>query len=370
MKVCHVTSIHNTKDERIFYAECRTLKQNGYDVHIVGPGNSFVADGIEIHGYGNQSKTIKFRLTKLRAILLRMCFDIDAEIYHLHDPELLTLVKPLVKRGKKVIFDSHEDYPKTLLAKEMIPVILRKPVSCIFAQYEKRVCKRLSGYIACYHWTKDRIDNWCDNTALVFNFPSRTAIDDNRVYAPKNYVAYAGGITAQWMHDSILKALKHTEGLYYRIAGDINDSYGESLRNSDGWINADYCGRVDHAKVYDEVYSGAIAGMALLDYIPQCLGHKGNLSNTKLFEYMAYGLPVVCTDFDLWKEVVEGHHCGICVNPHDVNAVKEAIVYLSSHPDEAHEMGQNGIKAIRDEYNWEETSKGLFKVYNTIEKGL
>ena len=369
MKICHVTSIHNTKDGRIFYAECKTLQANGYDVHIIGHGDSFETDGIQIHGYGNYPKTIKFRLTKLKGILLKKCREVDAELYHLHDPELLTLVCPLVKMGKKVIFDSHEDYQKLMVAKEWIPKPFRGAVSFIYTHYEERVCKKLSGYIACYHWTRDRVEKWCPNISLVFNFPSKSLIDNERSYLPQGFVAYAGGISSQWMHHNIINALKKCNGIRYKVAGVIDDAYGEGLKELPGWEKVDFLGRVDHTKVYTEVYEGAIAGMATLDYIPQCLGHKGNLSNTKLFEYMMYGLPVICTDFDLWKAVVEEYNCGLCVNPHDIEAITNAINWLASQPKEAGEMGRNGIKAVQEKYNWESTSQGLLEVYDRIFKG-
>lgn len=370
MKICHVTSIHNTKDGRIYYAECRTLKDYGYEVHIIGRGDSFEIDGIQIHGYGDYPKTLKFRMTKLKGILLEKCKEVDADIYHLHDPELLQLVNPLVKMGKKVIFDSHEDYQKTIVAKEWIPKPLRGIVSFLYTRYEESVCRKLSGYIACYHWTKDRVEKWCPNISLVFNYPSKQLIDPKRTYNPQGYIAYAGGISAQWLHQNIINALEKCNGVRYRIAGVIDDPYGEGLKKLDGWKTVDFLGRVDHTKVYEEVYANAIAGMATLDYIPQCLGHKGNLSNTKLFEYMMYGLPVICTDFELWKKVIDEYQCGLCVDPHDTQAISNAINWLVSHPKEAEAMGQNGIRAVEEKYNWETTSQGLIDVYDRIFRGI
>ena len=40
---------------------------------------------------------------------------------------------------------------------------------------------------------------------------------------------------------------------------------------------------------------------------------KGTLGNNKIFEYMYYGLPIICTDFDLWKEIIDKYKCGIYV---------------------------------------------------------
>ena len=81
---------------------------------------------------------------------------------------------------------------------------------------------------------------------------------------------------------------------------------------------------------------------------------------------MLMGMPVVCTDFDLWKDVIEKNHCGICVNPSDKKAIREAIEYIASHPVGALEMGKNGQRMVLYEYNWASQEKILLDVYNRL----
>ena len=81
---------------------------------------------------------------------------------------------------------------------------------------------------------------------------------------------------------------------------------------------------------------------------------------------MAAGLPIIASNFSLWKEIIEGNHCGICVNPLDPKEIARAIEYLIEHPEEAKKMGENGRKAVLEKYNWENESKKLLDVY----KGL
>jgi glycosyltransferase involved in cell wall biosynthesis len=86
----------------------------------------------------------------------------------------------------------------------------------------------------------------------------------------------------------------------------------------------------------------------------------------KMFEYMAAGIPVIASDFPLWREIVVGHKCGICVDPMDPRAIACAIDYLVAHPDVAREMGENGRRAARERYNWGHEEKRLLDFYGTL----
>ena len=81
---------------------------------------------------------------------------------------------------------------------------------------------------------------------------------------------------------------------------------------------------------------------------------------------MMAGIPVIATDFELWKEIVEGCDCGTCVNPHDIGAIADAINYYIEHPDVAKEKGLNGRKAVEQTYNWSMQEKALFEVYDHV----
>lgn len=88
----------------------------------------------------------------------------------------------------------------------------------------------------------------------------------------------------------------------------------------------------------------------------------------KLFEFMAAGLPVVASNFTLWKQIVEGSGCGICVDPTDANAVRQSCLYLLDNPAEAEEMGKAGHRAVISQYNWTVEEKKLLKLYSDLTK--
>ncbi len=94
--------------------------------------------------------------------------------------------------------------------------------------------------------------------------------------------------------------------------------------------------------------------------------NEGTLGVIKLFEFMAAGLPVICSDYRLWKEIVEGNNCGICVDPNDIEGIVKAICYILNNPDEAKKMGNNGRKAAVEKYNWGIQEKILLDLYKTL----
>ena len=120
-------------------------------------------------------------------------------------------------------------------------------------------------------------------------------------------------------------------------------------------------GPVLHEKV-SELLAQARVGVATLHPDPNYLGSLP----TKLFEYMAAGLPVVASNFPLWKEIVEGNKCGLTVNPLDPEEIAHAIEYLINHPDEARRMGENGRQAVLEKYNWETEGKKLLALYEKL----
>ena len=83
----------------------------------------------------------------------------------------------------------------------------------------------------------------------------------------------------------------------------------------------------------------------------------------KMYEFMAAGLPVVASDFPLWRKIIEGNLCGISVDPKSPEAVRNACVELLENPEKAHKLGRNGQKAVDEKYNWANEERKLIELY-------
>ena len=165
IKICHLTSVHSAKDVRIFVKECRSLAFAGYEVTLIAP-NAFneVVDGVSIVGVNISYANRLYRIFKASNIVFSKALEIDADIYHIHDPELLPYGVKLKKIGKKVIFDSHEDVPKQILNRRWLPILFRNIVSFAYKIYEKKCLKIFDAVISVNNTIVDRLKKINKNT--------------------------------------------------------------------------------------------------------------------------------------------------------------------------------------------------------------
>lgn len=360
-KVCHITSAHSRYDVRIFHKECKSLAKHGYDVTLLVNDNKSdeEKDGVKVVSTKFNPKNRLERFTKSRKLLMKKALDVDADIYHLHDPDLLPLGNKLIRIGKKVIFDSHEDVPTQIRDKDWIPKFIRNLVASIYEVYEKNSAKKYCAIISVTPHIVERFKFINPNTVMVTNYP---IVDKNETISrnPTNVICFAGGISEQWNHDIVLKAIDGIEDIKYVLAGKSSSEYLCRLKSIPGWNKAEYKGVIPHVEVKN-IYSISIAGMAL-NYSTQAKG-IGTLGNTKLFEFMEAKLPVICSNYLLWKEIIDKYKCGIYVNPNNVEEVRNAIAYIMNNPEAAQKMGENGRRAVIEKYNWDTQEKVLLDLY-------
>lgn len=104
IKVCHITTVHKAFDNRIFFKECITLREAGYDVTLLcARAESMVRDGISIVGFPGHTNRIRRIIDTSLFRALYEAKKIKAAVYHLHDPELILMGLLLKLSGKKVI---------------------------------------------------------------------------------------------------------------------------------------------------------------------------------------------------------------------------------------------------------------------------
>ena len=362
MKVCQVSSVHKTFDTRIFHKICKSLAKH-YDVtYISVNAEEEQIDGVNIVGVELPVSRWK-RLFRLNRVYKKM-LSVDADIYHFHDPELMSLgAKIKHKKGKKIVFDSHEDGPMQFISKEYLPRWIAVIASWLYTIYEKHYLKRYDAVVSVTPSIVDRLKKINPHTYQITNYPKYEDKDETHYYERK--VCFFGGILPQWMHDTIIEAIKGTD-VTYILAGPV---YPKDLLDKhlqvDKSAQIQYLGVLPHKKCLDIMHSCS-AGLAIIDYVPNFGGKLGTLGNNKLFEYMQEGLPVIATDCTLWEEIINKYQCGICVNPHDVKAIRDAILYYTNHPKIAEEHGNNGRRAVEEEFNWQTQETILLEMYNSL----
>lgn len=370
MKVCHLTSVHNSFDTRIFYKECVSLARAGNEVYLVAPGESRKESGVQVLGVGEMPRSRIRRITVIASKVFQAATNLECDVYHLHDPELLMYAKKLLRKGKKVVFDCHEDIFEYVQEKQWIPAYLRKATNYVASKYFRRILPKLDRLISVTPHLHEDLLKINRRTTMITNYP----ILDNQHFM--NFqkkklgvfrLVFAGGVTHQWSHVEIVKALQQTEGVVYNVYGKANEEYLKKVLQEDSHSRMNYCGPIPFTKVQMVLQSSSV-GMALCKYSRNTAGRRGSLGNTKLFEFMLAGLPVICTDFDLWKDIIDRYQCGICVDPEKSDDLIKAIVYLRDNPIIAVKMGENGRKAAQEEYNWKTQEKKLLELYAELDE--
>lgn len=366
-KVCHVTSVHPRYDGRIFLKECTSLANAGYDITLLVADNQAdeIKNGVKITSAEFHPKNRVDRILHSVGAVFAKAVQIDAEIYHIHDPELLPLGKKLKKHGKKVIFDSHEDVSGQILGKKWIPSVLRKPVSVAYSVYASALMKNFDALISVTPSIVDKLKQINPKTIMLTNYPIVSVAEecDTDKYEKATFV-FAGGISEQWCHEVILQALENIDATYL-LAGPVEDAYLQKLKSCPAWNKVNYLGKIPHEEV-KEIMRRCTAGLSVLLPSGNTGGKTGTLGNNKLFEQMQAGLPVICTNFVLWKQIVDKWNCGICVESTNADEIADAMKYITEHADEARQMGKNGKRAVREEFNWSIEESKLLKLYEQL----
>lgn len=366
-RVVHVTTVHPRDDIRIFHKECRSLARAGYEVlQVVGDGlGDALVGGVRIRDIGSppRGRLQRMRRQPLRA--LQAVRALRADLVHLHDPELLPMGAALAREGVKTVYDAHEDLPRQILTKQWVAPALRRPLGWAVERYENWRVRRLSGVVAATPHIASRFAALQLRVATVCNYPlleelgPPDAADDAQ---RENAVCYVGLITRLRGAREMLQALASVPGLRLLLCGRFEDAALErELRASPGWDRVEYLGQVGREQV-QAVLARAFAGLVTLQAMPSYL----DALPIKMFEYMHAGLPVIASDFPLWRGIVEEAGCGLCVDPADPLAIAQAMRTLQGAPRRARAMGEAGHRAVLERYNWPCAEAELLAFYRAL----
>lgn len=369
MRVCHITSVHNSTDVRIFEKECTSLAKIGLnEVFLVAPGKSYVKNNVTIVGLGDrpQNRIKRFFFYSQKAC--KEALKVDADIYHFHDPEILFFVKRLKQNNKKVIFDSHEDYYRQIQHKEYIPKICRRVIAYLYRMIENKACKYLDAAIfPCeingVHPFAGRVKQYefINNTPII-----STEVEDNREISSdkKDVVCCVGTLTRDRGIEVLIDACYQLD-IQLILAGDISDEFRKQLMSKKSYNIVDYRGICNRDEVKSILMESTIGASNIL-----WEGQYPYINNlpTKVYEYMMAGIPYIISNFPYSKEVIEKYKCGIAVEPGDVENVMKGIRFLMNHKEKAVDMGNNGKKAVYEELNWSVEEDKLYLLYNMVNK--
>jgi glycosyltransferase involved in cell wall biosynthesis len=361
-RVVHLSSAHPWDDNRIYRRECRSLARAGYAVTLVAVGSDpRPQDGVLVHALPPVRGRLRRLLVQVPKVL-NLAWRARADIYHLHDPELIPIIPILRLRGAKVVYDAHEDLTSQVCSKHYLPDWSRPTI----ARVAELLC-RLAGCAASHvvaatagvarQYRSQQVTvvrNYPESLDEQFTLPSYEGRD--------KAVIYLGAIGkdrgAVEMVDAMEVAQLGDDWKLLLVGPHAPEGLLEELRARPGWRHVKHRGRVGPLEARRKAYQGRI-GLVVLHPTPAYV----EALPTKLFEYMDSGIPVVASDFPVLREIVAAADCGVLVDPHDVGAIGRALKCLASDPALARRLGENGRRAVRQRYNWDRESEKLRKLY-------
>lgn len=369
IKVCILTSVHPPFDVRIFHKESTALVKEGYDVTLIAQHDKEeVFDGVKILNLQKPENRFE-RMTKTVWSAYRKALKIDADIYHLQDPELIPLGFLMKLHGKKIIYDMHENLPRQIENKQWINRHLRHLLSIAVKGTERMLMHGMPVIFAEYSYRKDY--PWVKIFETILNMPLSNRLRDLKcdTSARNDFaIGYMGVVSNARGSLTTTEALKILKDIgitpRFECVGPIDESHKQVLLKmceEYNLPNVTFHGYLPAEKGWP-VIGRCSVGLALLHPIPNYYESYP----TKIFEYMAMGIPVIASNFPLYRSIIEENNCGICVDPLDPKAIAAAVQWIMQHPSEARRMGQKGRNAVEQIYNWDVEAVKLISFYKKL----
>lgn len=369
----HVVTVGHTRfDTRIWYKEISSLLKAGYSVkyHVADGSGNEVKDSVDIIDYGAvpEGCGFLFRLKKMYQVMRQSKLK-RGDWIHFHDGIFLPFAIMMSLRGCKVIYDVHEDYPRQVL-NTRFPLL----VKALWAKTLSFLEWLSSFFFVAYFVATPKIAERFPRhkTWVIHNFPLKDELslpqdtDANELIDNIEYFFYVGVLSevrgVKEMIDAIYEASTQHPQLNLALGGNYSpESLRTKLETKPGWGSTTELGWMTRNEIASWLKKSK-AGLVTLHPTK----NYPDAYPVKLFEYMSAGLPVIASDFPLWREIVEEAQCGLLVNPLDPLEISKAMVWLIENPESAKRMGDSGRKAVENRYNWSKEENTLISAYKTL----
>ena len=361
MRVCHLSSLHPADDIRIVLKECKSLSSQ-YDVTFISlPPRYNTVDGVRHVRFPHiRSRLLRFVVSPLLMFLWALWQ--HASVYHIHAPELIA-VGPWLRfcTGAKVIFDSHEDHVKHVRDRSYFHPALRWGISKYYHILSRLCMPMYHRVITVSDDIAKELSEYSKRVTVISNYPViERDIRPNPAFDEAAF-AYVGGMTPIRGIETMIRSFEHIDAKLH-LAGTFDPpGYREPMTRLPGWDKAMEHGWVSREEV-NRILEHVMAGILLYAPVPNYVSAMPN----KLFEYMASGIPVVCSHFPVWKQIIEETGGGMCVDPEDPEAIAQALRWMLTHPEEARRMGERGRQLVLSTYNWDKEAERLVQLYQQL----
>lgn len=364
MKIIHFTTVHPRYDVRIFFKQCVSLaKENEVTLYVADGLKDEQKDKVNIIDIGDYRNNRLKRITLAQKILKAELQKTSADIYQFHDPELLRVGKWLKKRGKIVIYDSHEDVTKQILYKTWLgPLWFRKFLSKKFYSYLQNITNKFDGVISVIDEITEKFRN--QNRITIKNYPILSFIESKRkpIEERKKQIIYLGSLSKVRGIKDYIQAMQDVPEEYklVLVGAFSSEEFEKECKELDLWKRVDFRGFQPMEKSI-EILSNSIVALSVLH--PE----KNYLTSlpTKGFEYMAAGVPTVISDFEYWRPFFK--ECTLMIEPENPELIAESINKIINSSELNKELISKGVEQSK-KFSWEKEAEKLIDFYQKIIK--
>ncbi len=369
-RVVIVAPTHAADNVRVFGRQATTLAAQGYDVRLIAKaGSAHTENGVKIlpvwAPFPGLLRFLNLPLFAWQAVGQK------ADVYHLHNPDTLPLVFLLKILGKRVIYDTHEDFAERILIRGWIPRPLRRPMAAMVVGLERLAARVVDATIVTQEQLRAR---YGERAVLIDNPPIHDSpvVEEAAKFAaglppPDDLcLIYIGGLSdargLRVMIDVVVEINKRRPCRLRLIGPPTEPADVAQAQNLDGWRYVDYLGVLPQGQAFGHVLNAHI-GLALI----QDVADHARTSVNKLYEYMMLETPFVSADFAHWRKCLNGVEAGVFVDPANIQAAARAVLDIADDDTRRLAMGEAGAAFVRESYNWQVVSPRLIEVYKKIQ---
>lgn len=359
--VIHVSSAHPYTDNRIHYRECQTLAEAGYNVALIAVETQVTGPPSDV-----QVLTIPPRPRALRVLLSStqaayLAWKSGAGVVHLHDPELIPFIPFFRAAGRKVIYDAHEDLPLQVLTKPYLSRNAGRAMGAaahLLIGYTRIFADRI---VAATNETAERYQS--GKTVVVHNYP-QLRVEEDVPTEKADILVYVGAITKSRGIMEMLNSVETNEfpeGWELHIAGDADAESLKAINDEKTSPKVVYHGKLPPNEARDLLLRSKV-GIVAFENNPWHL----RAFPTKMFEYFAAGLPVIASDFPVWRGIIEEDDSGTLVDESDPTAIARALNFYHESPDVLRKQSSNARRHALNVRNWGTEGAALVKTYESL----
>lgn len=364
--VCHITSVNIPTDGRILYHECRSLARRWRTVLVCRDDSEpRTLEGVEIVTMPKRGGRLR-RWAELRRVIA-LAGEQGARLYHFHNIELVPAMARFARRaGVPVVYDSHEHHPDAMFTKTYIPAPLRRLAAWWVDRTERRYVPRFDAVVVADEALERRyVELGAKRVVRLDNFPPLDLFPRGTGEPPEApTLLYVGSISEVRGFDEMLETIRLVRedlpDARLVLVGTPTEEVASRLGEFGATAGVSLLPPVPYGEIA-AVMQRTHVGLSLLRDIPK---FQKNVP-TKVFDYMASGIPYVSTDLTPVRALTGGTG-GALVPPGDARAAAEAALAFLRDSDRARQAAREGRALIEERLNWDALVPRLTGLYEDL----